>query len=85
MKGRTLFVLLAMFRVLAPGSVCGDSGRKTDEIADQKKNRLIISPLIYYTPETNLAFGVAGSYLFRDSTAHTATPPSVVSPFSSTR
>ena len=80
MKGRALFVLLAMFRVLASGSDGGDSGRKTDGIADQTKNRLITSPLIYYTPETNLAFGVAGSYLFRDSNARAATPPSVVSP-----
>lgn len=69
-----------MFRVLASGSGGGDSGRKTDEISDPTKNRVIASPLFYYTPETNLAIGVVGSFLFRDPNARSSTPPSVVSP-----
>jgi outer membrane protein assembly factor BamA len=40
----------------------GNIWAKEDE---KKKNRLILSPVMYYSPETSLAFGGAGSYIFR--------------------
>jgi outer membrane protein assembly factor BamA len=47
------------------------------------KKRIIAAPIVYYTPETKLAFGGAGSYIFRmggckDDTADTR--PSSISP-----
>ncbi len=44
------------------------------------KNRLIFSPLMFYTPETRLAFGGAGSYIFRIAGCQGSTRPSSISP-----
>jgi outer membrane protein assembly factor BamA len=44
------------------------------------KNRIIFSPLMFYTPETRLAFGGAGSYIFRLAGCKGSTRPSSVSP-----
>lgn len=44
------------------------------------KSRLIFSPLMYYTPETRIALGGAGSYIFRLAGCQGSTRPSSVSP-----
>jgi outer membrane protein assembly factor BamA len=55
-------------------------GLLSAEEEDKCKNRLIFSPLMYYTPETRLAFGGAGSYIFRLAGCQGSTRPSSVSP-----
>lgn len=45
------------------------------------KNRIVASPFAFYTPETRLAFGAAGSYVFRTDRCKTpSTRPSSLSP-----
>lgn len=47
---------------------------------EKNKNRIIAAPLIFYTPETKMAFGVAGSYIFRLSKNIKNIRPSTISP-----
>lgn len=56
--------------------------RRENETKKKKKckNRIIAAPIAYYTPETNLAFGGAGSYIFRMGGCKDNTRPSSVSP-----
>ncbi len=42
--------------------------------------RTILSPIIFYSPETKLAFGGVGSYIFRLSKKNDSTRPSNISP-----
>jgi len=46
----------------------------------KKKSRIIFSPLVFYTPETRIAFGAAGSLIFRPSASKKKTRPSSISP-----
>lgn len=55
-------------------------GLLTAKEQDNCKNRLIFSPLMYYTPETRVAFGGAGSYIFRIAGCQGSTRPSSISP-----
>lgn len=55
-------------------------GYLSAEEEDKCKSRLIFSPLMYYTPETRLAFGGAGSYIFRLTGCQGSTRPSSISP-----
>lgn len=52
----------------------------TQESNKKRKNRLIGSPILFYTPETSLAFGGAGSYIFRMAGCKKNTRPSSISP-----
>ena len=44
----------------------------------QKKSDLIILPIIYYTPETSLAFGLGGMYVLKGSEPNQKSRPSSV-------
>ena len=53
----------------------------TEEASAEKcKSRIIASPVVYYTPETRLAFGGAGSYIFQLGGCDNKTRPSSISP-----
>ncbi|NIM14043.1 MAG: BamA/TamA family outer membrane protein [Candidatus Aminicenantes bacterium] len=53
----------------------------TEEASAEKcKSRIIASPILYYTPETRLAFGGAGSYIFQLGGCDNNTRPSSISP-----
>jgi outer membrane protein assembly factor BamA len=52
----------------------------TQALVKKCKNRIIGSPILYYTPETRLAFGGAGSYIFRLSGCDKTDRPSSISP-----
>jgi outer membrane protein assembly factor BamA len=52
-----------------------------EEASTEKcKSRIIASPILYYTPETRLAFGGAGSYIFQLGGCDNKTRPSSISP-----
>lgn len=53
---------------------------KTRALVKKCKNRIIASPILFYTPETRLAFGGAGSYVFRLAECAENTRPSSISP-----
>ena len=56
----------------------GNLGAKED---DKKcNNRVIFSPLVFYSPETRIAFGAAGSLIFRAAGCEGETRPSSISP-----
>ena len=55
-------------------------GYLSAEERDKCKNGIIFSPLIFYTPETRLALGGAGSYIFRLAGCQGSTRPSSISP-----
>jgi len=44
------------------------------------KNRVIASPIVFYTPETRLAFGGGGSFVFRLAGCDKKSRPSSISP-----
>ena len=80
MKWNVLFFLLALLLPPAFVSAEEESWGKGAEKDDKASSRIISSPLLYYTPETNLAFGLAGSFLFREANALPGNRPSVISP-----
>jgi hypothetical protein len=51
----------------------------TSSVEEETKDRIIGAPILYYTPETRLAYGAAGSYIFRMSGGK-STRPSSISP-----
>ncbi|MDQ1352396.1 MAG: BamA/TamA family outer membrane protein, partial [Acidobacteriota bacterium] len=46
-------------------------------VEEKTKDRVIGAPILYYTPETRLAYGAAGSYIFRMSGGKSARPSSI--------
>lgn len=80
MKWNVLFFLLALLLTPTFASAEEEGTAKGDEKNVKANSRIISSPLLYYTPETNLAFGLAGSYLFREADALPENRPSVISP-----
>lgn len=62
--------------------VHGISGKEKDkDKAKQKTSGLLWLPVIYYTPETEWAFGVGGMFYFRASGARLSTRPSNIGVF----
>jgi outer membrane protein assembly factor BamA len=49
----------------------------TPSVEEETKDRIIGAPILYYTPETRLAYGAAGSYIFRMSGGKTTRPSSI--------
>ncbi|HDP95003.1 MAG TPA: hypothetical protein ENN40_06550 [Candidatus Aminicenantes bacterium] len=56
-----------------------DSGQSHTRQVESAALRLIYSPIAYYSPETDLAYGVAGSGIFRLSTKDGRNRPSSIS------
>lgn len=70
MKKHTRIYILSMtiLIILSPALSlwAGATEKKQDEQKEKKfKNRLRIAPVVFYSPETSAAFGVATSYIFR--------------------
>ena len=53
---------------------------QTDTAKGKCKGRVIGAPILYYTPETHLAFGAAGTYITRLSGCKKEARPSSISP-----
>lgn len=58
----------------------GKDDSEDQESNRKSKGRLIFSPIVYYTPETRMAYGAAGSYIFRLGRDHKEARPSTLSP-----
>lgn len=90
MLKKTITVYLFLFLMMVVSGFAGVPGKDKNENAEEKpeiealkkkcKNRIIAAPILYYTPETRLAFGGAGSYIFRPGGCKKGTRPSSLSP-----
>ena len=80
MKKLTIF--LYIFASIAVFGMFGDTGRtEQEETKDKKKkSRIIAAPVAFYSPETSVGLGGAGSYIFRMAGKETNTRPSSISP-----
>jgi outer membrane protein assembly factor BamA len=61
-----------------PGAVTAQ--QTEDEPPEAKRSGLIPIPVLYYTPETRLAFGVAAQYYYRPAGAEPTARPSTLTP-----
>lgn len=76
MKTITLFLCCVLF-LYCP--LTSKESEKVYNATETFKGRFIVAPLIFYSPETSVGFGVAGSYLFHLGKGHT-THTSSISP-----
>ena len=51
-----------------------------EEPKQQENGNFLFTPILFYSPETRLAFGAAASYIFRFADALPEDPPSSISP-----
>lgn len=78
-----LIVVCSFFVISAEDEAKGDGEAKTTQKElnvpplEKSKDRVIGAPILFYTPETRLAYGAAGSYIFRMSGGKTARPSSI--------
>ncbi|MCP4215285.1 MAG: BamA/TamA family outer membrane protein [bacterium] len=83
---KKLFILLLLATVAFPSHALEEKKTaplKTDNAEKkinkkEKKRRIIVSPIAFYSPETRFAFGAVGSLIFRDKTGKGR--PSSISP-----
>ncbi len=50
------------------------------EVKENKKGKILATPMAFYSPETKMAFGAVGSYIFRLSKKDKNIHPSTISP-----
>ncbi len=81
-----IFIILSQLGTLQWADKPDEPQNQTEEQAAQAlaakcKNRIVASPFVFYTPETSVAFGAAGSYVFRLAGCESKTTrPSSLSP-----
>ncbi|MDY0298038.1 MAG: BamA/TamA family outer membrane protein [Acidobacteriota bacterium] len=81
-KKITLLLWVLLCLALTPAGLDAnddDSGDRRPRETESGRLRLIYSPIAYYSPETDLAYGVAGSGIFRLSPKDGRNRPSSVS------
>ncbi len=71
----SLFILILVC-ILSPGSLAGQEQEESP--ASSSSKNFTILPLVYYTPETRVAFGVGGVYTFRPGLSRKSTRPTSV-------
>jgi outer membrane protein assembly factor BamA len=74
----TKFLVLAVALLLAPPQLIGQE--LGEEESEPKRSGFIPIPVLYYTPETKLAFGVAAQYYHRPADAGLDSRPSTLVP-----
>lgn len=80
MNTRLLYkIKILLLIMIMPGATAWVNA-ETQAAGNEKKNRIIISPLLFYSPETRFAFGAAGSYIFHSPGDSTKVRPSSLSP-----
>lgn len=72
-----------VFSILTFAAILGDSIQAqdmspVDTTQDLASSDWIAMPILYYSPETKMAFGAGGLYFFRDGTAATRSHPSAI-------
>lgn len=85
-KKITIYICVVLLGVGLATAAGADSGEETtvektgtEALKKKCKKRLIAAPIIFYTPETRLAFGAAGSLVFRMAGCGKETRPSAIS------
>lgn len=73
-----LVLALAVLCCMPPGRTLAQEAE--NEAPKANRSGLIPIPVLYYTPETKLAFGVAAQYYFRPARADSAARPSTLTP-----
>jgi hypothetical protein len=61
-SGKRLTLLTAILLALAGNSLCGET--RNTSVAPAKGG-VVVAPVVYYTPETRIAWGVVGIHYFR--------------------
>ncbi|MDX2195025.1 MAG: BamA/TamA family outer membrane protein [Cytophagales bacterium] len=73
------YYLLTLFLILSASGYAQTVGDKLDSLKAKRKNSFLVVPLVFSTPETNWAFGLAGAYIFKtnklDTMLRTSTVP----------
>lgn len=79
---KKIIVFIYIFASIAGFVLFGDAGQtdKKETKDKKKKNRIIAAPVAFYSPETSVALGGAGSYVFRMAGKEKNTRPSTISP-----
>lgn len=84
MKNRVKLIgILGLVVALCVSNMLAKKGKDNSEEQEpnqKSKSRVIFSPIVYYTPETRMAYGAAGSYIFRLGRARKDMRPSTLSP-----
>lgn len=75
---RRVVPLLWLFLSLVPSTHL--SGQATDEDPERKPSGFMFIPVLYYTPETKTAFGVAAQYYHRERGSELSSRPSSIVP-----
>ncbi len=77
-----LVILVPGFFTYAASDTAKEAEEKTEIEALTKKckKRIIAAPILFYTPETRLAYGAAGSYIWRMTGCKKDSRPSSISP-----
>ncbi len=75
---KRLALALAALCCVPPGATLGQEAE--EDASEPKLSGLIPIPVIYYTPETKLAFGVAAQYYYRPEGADLSARPSTLTP-----
>jgi hypothetical protein len=78
-------VLLFLLFMLSVFNISGEKAGNEQEdegIRDlnKKKTGILVSPILFYLPETRIAFGMVGNYVFRLDDKQEASRPSTISP-----
>lgn len=80
--GIILSIILIIFCFTFQPAIADDETEQSQpkEKTEKCKNRIIAAPLAYYSPETRIAYGAAGSYILRFPNCDNNTRPSSISP-----
>jgi len=71
---------LAPLLLLALAPAAPLSGQETGTVPEQKRSGILFIPVLYYTPETKTAFGVAAQYYYRERGSEMSGRPSTIVP-----
>jgi outer membrane protein assembly factor BamA len=78
---KTIYTILTLLIAVNFSFLKAGNGSENNPAKKKCKNRIVASPFAFYTPETSVAFGGAGSYVFRvDKCKNENTRPSSISP-----
>ncbi len=81
-----LLIVVCSFVVISADDEAKGEGKTTEKelsvttLEEKCKARLIGAPILFYTPETRMGYGAAGSYIFRMSGCKNDARPSSISP-----
>lgn len=78
--GFLLFFLFFCLFYLAGYKTNAEEEKEIANLPKKNGNGVLVSPILFYLPETRMAFGVAGNYVFRPGDANGDSKPSTISP-----